>query len=458
MGLLQRIFRFGKYRDKSEALATLFWEELFKDSSVESLQAQAAKWESRPEKLADYLNLYTQLTTVYACVFAISSAIAQVPLIFFDMSGAKPKPINRRTYHPLLRLFAKPSPNMSYYDLMETTVSFTELTGNGYWEKVVDQYGHPSAIYALRPDYLEAVPDAKKLIRKWEFNINGKKLYFDPEDIVHFKYFNPLSDIYGLAPTAPANDPAILDLYALKFNKIYFKHGARIGGVIERDRGLGEAGRQRLESELEQRFSGWDRAFRIPILPPGYKFKPIVPTHKDMEFQQQRKMSKLEICQAYGVPPAVIGDFEGSSYASAYEQRRMFYLETIVPKLEKYCAKINIGLIEPSYPHIVAVFDKNSIEALKEEESTKADYVVKLVSNGILTINEAREKYYNLPQVAWGNEWHARKSLRPISMLSEMDLSAQSPPFDTPVQNNGHHGGLLHEFLEELIDQVKKEG
>lgn len=452
MGFLNRVR--NVFRSDSELL---YLDELRKDSAAEQLLAQAALFESRPAKTADYLDLYTKLSSVYACVFAIASAMAQIRLRFYDLSGVKTKEILPKTQHHLLSLFNRPSPYMTYYDLIETTVSFTELAGNGYWElvKVGDIV---TEIYPLRPDYMEAKPSPKERISNWEFNVQGRKIYFKPDEISHFKYFHPSSDLYGLAPTAPALDPAVLDLYTIKYNKIYFKQGARIGGVIERDRGLGAQPKIKLESDIEQHFSGWDKAFRLPILPPGHHYKPVVANHKEMEFRKQRQMSKVEICQAYGVPPAIIGDFEGTSYASAYEQRKMFYLETVIPKALKYCSQINISVVGPSYPNVVAIFDKTSIEALKEEEETKARYVSILADRGIMTINEIRKDYYSLPPVPWGEQPFMRKSMRPVSLLSEIDLMQEAKKGhnswnkENTGQNNGHFPGILNEFLEELID------
>lgn len=434
----------------------LFLDELRKSSQIEDLLAAGNLFETRPAKTADFLTLYTQLSTVYSCVFLLANAIAQVPLIFFNTEKSVPRQIFPDSKHPIFNLFRKPSPQMPYYDFIEATVSFTELCGNGYWELVRHpDYGKVIEMYILRPDYMEAKIDPKKLINQWEAMINGRRHLFAPEDIVHFKYFSSVSDIYGLAPTAPANDPAILDLYAIKFNKIYFKHGARFNAVIERERGIGAEAKKRLQHELEQEYSGWDKSFRTPILPPGFKVKNITVSHKDMEFILQREQSMREICRSYGVPSGLVGDVTSISYASLSEQRKMFYQETVLPKLEKYIARINVSAIEPSYPELCASFDKTAIDALKEQEKTKADFVSKLIDKGVMTINEVREKYYKLPKVPWGDEAYMRKSMRPASLICETDLAQDGTRQLENIDDNDHRLGLLEELMQELIDATK---
>jgi len=43
---------------------------------------------------------------------------------------------------------------------------------------------------------------------------------------------------------------------------------------------------------------------------------------KDMDFIQQKKMSREEICSVFKVPPALIGLFEYANYANAREQEQ----------------------------------------------------------------------------------------------------------------------------------------
>ncbi|GAI26788.1 unnamed protein product, partial [marine sediment metagenome] len=115
-------------------------------------------------------------------------------------------------------------------------VAYLELAGNTYWELVAEGDKPPEEIYVLRPDRMTVKPEAKKLVSSYVFNVNGRKIIFQPEDILHFKYFSPTSDLYGTSSIAPAEKSIILDLYALAFNATFFKSGARLMGVLETDR------------------------------------------------------------------------------------------------------------------------------------------------------------------------------------------------------------------------------
>ncbi|GAH57356.1 unnamed protein product, partial [marine sediment metagenome] len=129
---------------------------------------------------------------------------------------------------------------MTRFDLWEATLAFAELAGNAYWELVAEGDKPPEEIYVLRPDRMTIKPEEKKLVSSYIFNVNGRKIILQPEDILHFKYFSPINDLYGTSSIAPAEKSIILDLYALNFNARFFKSGARLMGVLETDRHLSE--------------------------------------------------------------------------------------------------------------------------------------------------------------------------------------------------------------------------
>ncbi|GAH29481.1 unnamed protein product, partial [marine sediment metagenome] len=67
---------------------------------------------------------------------------------------------------------------------------------------------------------------------------------------------------------------------------------------------------KRLNAKWIGKYGGYQKAFKTPVLEEGLKYKGITSTHQDMEFIQQRKITREEILAAYGVHPAIVGLFE----------------------------------------------------------------------------------------------------------------------------------------------------
>lgn len=361
----------------------------------------------RPENYEDYAIAYSQVVWVYACVSTIATAVAGAPLKTYRQTA---KSVEEISDNRLARLLFDVNPHISSYDLWEATASFLELSGNCYWEIERDAEGVPSAIYPMRPDRVKIVPDKSDFVKGYIYEVNGRSVSLDADDVIHFKYFNPANEYYGLGPIAAIRNSIIVDQYSVAYNKAFFKNGAHPGGVLETESSLSDETFNRLRKQWEEGHKGTSRAHRIAVLEDGLKYKPIGLSPRDMEFLNQRKFCREEICAVFKVPPALVGIYEYANYANADQQNRSFWEKTIVPKMRKLEQKLNNSLV-PMFGQqgsdggrVFVRFDTSAVEALKENEDVKSQVQERLVRAGIMTINEIR-RLENLPPVPWGDTW-----------------------------------------------------
>ncbi len=296
--ILQR-FGYVPIRDSSQTLPEL----------AENLQ-----WEGKPAKTVDYLDSYERAIWTYAAVFRIATTGAKVPFKIYKKRVTKKSKRIEVTDKLVNYILEIPNPYTTRFNLWEATLAFAELTGNSYWELVSEGDKPPEEIYVLRPDHIEIRPSRKSLIDYYIFEINGKEIRLLPEDVLHFKYFSSKSELYGTSANTAAEKSIVLDLYSLDFNARFFKAGARIMGVLETDRHLSDKAMKRLNAKWIGKYGGYQKAFKTPVLEEGLKYRGITSSHVDMEFIQQRKMTREEILAAYGVPPAIVGLFEYANY------------------------------------------------------------------------------------------------------------------------------------------------
>ncbi len=396
MKLIERVAKtlgYEKARRVREILVQDFEEKLGKD---------------RPENYEDYAIAYSQVVWVYACVSTIASAIAGVPLKIYRQTATSVEEISDCS---LAQLLSEVNPHISSYDLWEATASFLELSGNCYWEIERNDDGVPVGIYPMRPDHIKIVPDKEAFIQGYIYEVNGRSVSLGADEVIHFKYFNPASEYYGLGPIAAIRNSIIIDQYSVAYNKAFFKNGACPGGVLETASSLGDEAFNRLRKQWEEGHKGSTRAHRIAILEDGLKYKPISLSPRDMEFLRQRKLCREEICAVFKVPPALVGIYEYANYANAEHQNRAFWQKTIIPKLHKLEYKLNNSLV-PMFEQNhskdgakwIARFDTSAVDALKDNEDLKSQVQERLVRAGIMTVNEVR-RLENLPPVPWGDDW-----------------------------------------------------
>jgi len=394
---LAKVFGYEKARHVREILTEDFEEGLGKD---------------RPENYEDYAIAYSQVVWVYACVSTIATAIAGIPLRTYRRTA---KIVGEDSECRLARLLSAVNPHISSYDLWEATASFLELSGNCYWEIEKDADGVPTAIYPMRPDRVKIVPDKSDFVKGYIYEVNGRSLSLEADEVIHFKYFNPANEYYGLGPIAAIRNSIIVDQYSVAYNKAFFKNGAHPGGVLETASSLSDEAFNRLRKQWEEGHKGSSRAHRIAVLEEGLSYKPIGLSPRDMEFLKQRKFCREEIWAVFKVPPALIGIYEYANYANAEHQNRAFWQKTIIPKLRKLEQTINNSLVpmfgptqDEEHGRWVARFDGSAIDALIEDENVKSQVQERLVRSGIMTINEIRH-LENLPPVPWGDTWPPTK-------------------------------------------------
>jgi len=361
-----------------------------------------------PEDYEHYAKGYGAITWIYACTYAISHNIAGVPIITTDMQGT-PRQGSR-----LANLIARPNPWQTGTDLIQGTLTYLELVGNAYWELVRDGTGKVAQMYLLRPDRMKIVPDPHEKIKGYLYELRGKKVAFDPEEILHMKYFNPWDDYYGQGSLTAALQPTILETYAITYNKALFQNGAVPGGVLEAEGKPGPDTIERLRKEFDKRHKGVTKSGRTAILTEGLKWKEIARSLADMQYKELRKMNREEILASFGVPPVMVGIFEYANYANSMEQKKMMWEETLIPKIGLLEDSINIRLAPYVEPAVKIKFDLSDVPALQMNWEQEANVGERLTKNGLMTINEWREKN-GLEPVPWGDVWWKSFYLVPIS-------------------------------------------
>ena len=374
---------------------------------------------------AEYLEAYSKIGAVYACVSLIASSFARVPWHFEDLKGNE---IRRDDLRQILR---RPNPTMSGLELFEATVTHLELTGNAFWYlSEVDgsaifasdpsggvmtdaqgrpvassrpHFGRPREIHYLEPDRVSIAKGASGAPAGYIYRTGTTDVPLEPDWVVHFRYFNPLDRYWGMGVIQAAALKLETDYFSERWNRNFFKNSARPDGVLETERTLSATEFERLREEWRKGHLGTESAHRTAILEAGLKYKQITASQKDIDFLQGRELTREEICSMFGVPPAKIGVLRYANYANAREQDKTFWAETMEPKLARFAAKVTAELCARYDAGLEFVF----ADVTPQDIAQQAEVAVKLANAGLRTINELRAEFKWGDPVAWGDAWWA---------------------------------------------------
>lgn len=338
-----------------------------------------------------YLDAYSVSVWVFRCVNLIAQQCAGIPLQFFNQKDEEV------LKGDLIEVLQRVNPFDTSYTLKYQIAGFLAISGNAYlnYDKSVKE------IYILRPDRMKVVSHPVDKIQGYLYEVNGKKIAFEPDEIVHFKTYNPYNEYYGLSALKVGMLPLTTDIWAARWNKNFFKNSAIPRGALISDQDIDEPTAKRLRKSWEKVYRGTDKAHRVAVFGKGAKWQDVMTSMKDMEFIQLRKMNREEIVAIFGVPPVFVGIFEFANYANSSQQIKIFWEQTIIPMLRLLESTYDEQLIPKIQKGLYSKHDLSGVEALKENELIKATTASKLVQSGIMSPNEVRDRYYDLPEAEW---------------------------------------------------------
>ncbi len=179
---------------------------------------------------------YTSNPVAFRAVRMIAEAAASVPLLLYDRA-------QEISDHPLLALIAHPNPFADGASLLEAWYSHLLIAGNAYLETAVVG-NEPKALYALRPDRMRVVADARGWPTAYQYTVGADTISYDQTaplpPILHVSLFHPLNDHYGMSALEAAACAIDIHNASSAWSKSLLDNAARpSGALVYRGEGLG---------------------------------------------------------------------------------------------------------------------------------------------------------------------------------------------------------------------------
>lgn len=372
----------------------------------------------------DYATLaregYNANAYVYACINQVASAVGSIQWVLYA-DRRKKREIEQ---HELLDLLARPNPYMSGSKLVENTIGFLKISGQGYIEANTDKNGKPLELFCLRPDRMKPLAGNGQVpVVGYRYTVGGVYHDFTPEQILHLKEFNPTDDFEGLAPLEVAGRSVDSINEAKKHNVAMFQNGARPTGALSAQTWLTDQQYEKLKNEIKENYQGAANAGRPLLLEGAMTWHEMGLSQKDMDWLQGQLLSAREICIVYGVPPQMLGLPDSQTYSNYQEARRAFYMETVLPTMRWLRDELNNWLVPKFDKRLYLDFDLDAIDALQDDRNIKAKRNCDLVDRGIISRNEARmDMGWDKATVAGMDDYLIPATLSPISASDTSDL------------------------------------
>lgn len=340
------------------------------------------------------------------------------------------------------------------------------IWGQSFWAIEKDSFNVPREIWWMKPSRVTPVPDRNNYIRGFLYHpINGgEPIFFRPDEVVWFRYPNPLDELSPLSPLMAAQRAAETGSAMLDSNRQLFDQGLMVGGFVTptADKvSFNPTQADDLEKFLDRRFRGAKGSHKWAVLRFDAQFREAQVSPKDAEFVNGMNMTLRRVCNVYGVPSPLVNDLEHATLANVGELHKVLWADTLVPDAELRQDEITEQLL-PMFTGrtLHSEFDFSRVPALHESATAVWDRERQQIEAGSITINEWRERQ-GLPPVKWGDAWWAPVNKSAVNGATRPEPAPEVPVEEAestlaalelfhmelkhgPLTLNGHNGHKIH--------------
>ena len=369
-------------------------------------------------------NSYERVSWIYSCVNTIATVASSAPLAFYTDPSMSEKHRLKDPKHDVVSLFNPPKPPFipSLRELIYRTFIHLGIQGRVFWvfEKKGGKYQEVDIKADLKPILTNG--NSGKL-KYWEETGASGKIQWQPEQVLPIVYYNPkdLSStgvpVTGLSPLNAARTSLDQENNINGWNTSFFKTGMKTPLLLKAKGSLTKEQKSDLRKEIVNYYSGIDGAHGALIVSGGIEVTPLTISQKDIDFIEGKKFNREEICSIYGVPPALVGIFEYANFSNTREQRKIFWENTLLPKMSMILDLVQVNILNRYYPGIYSKWDTSNIYGLKPDASDVAN---------------AAKVYYEM-----GIGVKDLATLLKLPELANFKLEDRTPPaLETPGGNN----------------------
>ena len=344
-------------------------------------------------------------TAVYACVRVLSETMGVLPLQMFrrKKDGSKEKAIS----HPLYRLVHQ-SPNgwQAAAEFREQVTMHAALKGAGYARIIVRPDGKRQLI-PLNPDNVRAtLADDGKIV--YELTVKAKREILLQGEVLRVPYY--VRD--GVEPISPVRlhaESVGQNITSKTYTNTFLRNGGRPPGYIKFDVPFkDQENRKRFKDQLQSELGGQNRGTTL-ILEQG-EYKAIGISNEDAQLIEICKLSLLDVCRIYRVPPHMVGDLERATWKNVEQQSIDFVVHTIGPWLVRWEQALARDLLtEKEQDEYLFEFNVNGL--LRGDVKTRYAAYAQGRQWGWLSINDIRD-LENLNRIEDGDTY-----LSPMNMI-----------------------------------------
>lgn len=398
----------------------------------------------RSDYTFDYLAMYKNHMNVRICVDFLARNIAHLGLHVYTRKEDNDR--ERVRDHRAVQVLKQPLPSkfkVTQFQLVESAVADMLISGNGYLLK--HRNGDGEIIALQRVPYMLMSVKGELVPTKYKIGYIEKE--YKPEDIIHFRFYNPENSTIGVSPLEGLREVLAEEWEKSKYSSGFWRNAARISGVIERPleaNEMSEAAARNFRQQWQEMYAGEDNSGKTALLEEGMVFKPMSFSPKETEYIESRKLNREECARAYHIPPPMVGILDRSTFSNITELHKSLYMDVLSPMCARLEDDWDLQYLSEFKDLKGAYTEFNIDEKLQSDFSMQLESLRQSVGVPYMTPNEGRA-ILNLPRL---KNPMADTLVTPLNMATpEMVMRQQQNKDETPkIETKASAESILPEY------------
>ena len=346
------------------------------------------------------------MAVAHRCIALVAELMASVPL-FVYRSGDK-NSRERASDHPAYGvLHDMPNGMMTAFEFRERLVADILVHGNAYAEIERNGRGQVIGLHLIEPGGV-TVERLQNGRLRYKLTGAGARVLLQDE-VLHLRYRIGRDGVMGLSPIQIARETFNRGLSETDTAAKQAAKGHRPEGAVVFAQAINPTQKTDVLEKLRQKIERNDSTSGVLVLDGGADWKPFAFSSKDAEFLESRKLTALDVCRVFGVPPSAAGITDNATYSNIGEESRALVQRCLAPMAKRMEQAMNVALLTPEarrsffIEHDLGGLLRGDIGARYTAYRTGRD-------GGWLSPNEIR-RLENLPEIEGGDEY-----LSPLNM------------------------------------------
>jgi phage portal protein BeeE len=409
-----------------------------------SFSSTAAAWLSGQDLDAGgavLSNAYQQVVWVYRAVNVLAEQVANIP---FRFSIDRPGDERLIEDGPLHAFYSRPHPQIDRFQYWELRVIWLMLRGECFRLPIFEDgadFASPNShrpgqplrsVLILDPAHFQHIIQDHQLVG-WLYTGLGPDTPLEnrlllPEEVWFEKLPDPFNFWRGLAPLQAAALACKTDFAAGAFMKGLMENNGDVGVIVRTQQALGPEQREQILGALRERKRKAGTADRPMLLAEGAEIVQPTLSSTDLQFLENRKFSRGEICAAFGVPEEIVTTTDTAKY-NVMAGARLNFIENRVLPLCRRLEAAEALTVKALDPRAVGWFDTDSLPLLQQARRDRLK-TAKAGFDMAIPLNELNRVFdLGFKPLPWGNRGYLPSGL---TQAGELPPPAAPPTKTTP--------------------------